>query len=511
MPSRIRIGPDGGPYVIVEEDNGDVNISSPNGNVDFQTDDISNVGALTADLVSTEDLISDSRTPQYVLREDTGIYYAVGQDGIVVQDTSPGVVINTVIDEIATKHGNRVDARQTAGIIDCNQLEITLNNQITLKGGVGLHNLFIESNVSGYAIESESGVIRGLCLENVYVNNADTGGFAFREMKNSTVRNCGAFNSTTNGMRMNGCLYNHFDRLTVNGVDTFHGYATGNVGGVQSNHNVWTACYANGVAENGFNIEDAWGNTFIGCSAEASGSGAADNSRGNSWIDFWSENVADYGLRFNDINGRCIGYRGFDATIEVGADNCQISNPFLSGTSEIVIESGVTEGPTLVGVSEADVVDNASNFVSAGPSGVTTDNINSNIILSSRYDTLQDAIDAASGGRMVVVDASFSSESVTIGDGGHLLGTGSMFDAPIVDTITTSSADSTVSNLRVDTAINADHRMRIDKVYNPTINIDATDVSVVGCFSVDVSSNGQSYAAVGNTSSTFDGNRVDNS
>jgi hypothetical protein len=72
MPSRIRIGPDGGPYVIVEEDNGDVNISSPNGNVDFQTDDISNVGALTADSLSTADLSGDYPSQIRLIR-DSGV------------------------------------------------------------------------------------------------------------------------------------------------------------------------------------------------------------------------------------------------------------------------------------------------------------------------------------------------------------------------------------------------------------------------------------------------------
>jgi len=70
MPSRIRIGPDGGPYVIVEENNGDLDITTPDDTIDLQNsglinaalsgvldaqnNDISNVGALTADSVSTD-------------------------------------------------------------------------------------------------------------------------------------------------------------------------------------------------------------------------------------------------------------------------------------------------------------------------------------------------------------------------------------------------------------------------------------------------------------------------
>jgi len=70
MPSRIRIGPDGGPYVIVEENNGDLDITTPDNTIDLQNsglinaalsgvldaqnNDISNVGALTADSVNTD-------------------------------------------------------------------------------------------------------------------------------------------------------------------------------------------------------------------------------------------------------------------------------------------------------------------------------------------------------------------------------------------------------------------------------------------------------------------------
>jgi len=72
MPSRIRIGPDGGPYVIVEENNGDLDITTPDNTIDLQNsglinaalsgvldaqnNDISNVGALTADSVNTDNL-----------------------------------------------------------------------------------------------------------------------------------------------------------------------------------------------------------------------------------------------------------------------------------------------------------------------------------------------------------------------------------------------------------------------------------------------------------------------
>lgn len=82
MPSRIRIGPDGGPYVIVEENNGDLDITTPDNTIDLQNsglinaalsgvldaqnNDISNVGALTADLVSTGSIDVENGFSRYV-------------------------------------------------------------------------------------------------------------------------------------------------------------------------------------------------------------------------------------------------------------------------------------------------------------------------------------------------------------------------------------------------------------------------------------------------------------
>jgi hypothetical protein len=74
--------------VIVEEDNGDVNISSPNGNVDFQTDDISNVGELTADSVSIEDLVGAKQVGQH--NSIQAAIDAAGDGGTVVFDADGG-------------------------------------------------------------------------------------------------------------------------------------------------------------------------------------------------------------------------------------------------------------------------------------------------------------------------------------------------------------------------------------------------------------------------------------
>ena len=42
MVSTIRIGPEGGPYVKVEENNGTLDITTPNDTVDLQSNDLVN-------------------------------------------------------------------------------------------------------------------------------------------------------------------------------------------------------------------------------------------------------------------------------------------------------------------------------------------------------------------------------------------------------------------------------------------------------------------------------------
>ncbi|WLW38171.1 hypothetical protein [Halorubrum tailed virus BLv36] len=85
MVSRIRIGPEGGPYVIVDENNGVLDITTPNDEIDFgnnelvnaalggvldaKGNDITNVDALdsnslsTATLVDRPDWVEDSDSP----------------------------------------------------------------------------------------------------------------------------------------------------------------------------------------------------------------------------------------------------------------------------------------------------------------------------------------------------------------------------------------------------------------------------------------------------------------
>ena len=59
MVSRIRIGPDGGPYVILDEDNGSLDITTPNGDISLEAGVI-DTSELADDSISTVKLQTDS-------------------------------------------------------------------------------------------------------------------------------------------------------------------------------------------------------------------------------------------------------------------------------------------------------------------------------------------------------------------------------------------------------------------------------------------------------------------
>jgi len=53
MVSRIDIGPDGGPYVEIDESNGDLVIRTPNDSVDFNDEALINIASVAVDSLST--------------------------------------------------------------------------------------------------------------------------------------------------------------------------------------------------------------------------------------------------------------------------------------------------------------------------------------------------------------------------------------------------------------------------------------------------------------------------
>jgi hypothetical protein len=53
MVSRIDIGPSGGPYVEIDESNGDLVVRTPNDNVDFNDEALINIASVAVDSLST--------------------------------------------------------------------------------------------------------------------------------------------------------------------------------------------------------------------------------------------------------------------------------------------------------------------------------------------------------------------------------------------------------------------------------------------------------------------------
>jgi hypothetical protein len=97
MPSRINMGPDGGPYIAINENSGDIELEDNSGNVvakwdetntqwDFSSNDIQNVGSLDVDLSSVTEvagrasLTTDQTVPSSTVTE-------VDLDSVNIEDT----------------------------------------------------------------------------------------------------------------------------------------------------------------------------------------------------------------------------------------------------------------------------------------------------------------------------------------------------------------------------------------------------------------------------------------
>ena len=101
MPSRINIGPEDGPYVAINENNGDIELQDNTGAVvakwddgqsqwDFVENDISGVGAFDSESVNTESIEIGGRQQDYVLTEDANSPGDIdGEDSIDVTLDNP--------------------------------------------------------------------------------------------------------------------------------------------------------------------------------------------------------------------------------------------------------------------------------------------------------------------------------------------------------------------------------------------------------------------------------------
>ena len=87
MPSRIRIGPEGGPYATVNENSGNLEITVPNDLVDFDTSDIENIlvvgntGTSEPDTPTTDEMARwyDATNGAYKAKFDDGETVTIAQ------------------------------------------------------------------------------------------------------------------------------------------------------------------------------------------------------------------------------------------------------------------------------------------------------------------------------------------------------------------------------------------------------------------------------------------------
>jgi hypothetical protein len=72
MVSRIRIGPEGGPFVEIDEDNGTLDLNAPSGDIDIQSNDFLNIGALSAAVVQATSVQDDTGSVMLTSVVDSG-------------------------------------------------------------------------------------------------------------------------------------------------------------------------------------------------------------------------------------------------------------------------------------------------------------------------------------------------------------------------------------------------------------------------------------------------------
>ena len=87
MPSRVRIGPNDGPYVEIDEENGELVIRVPEDTVDFDTSDIENIlvvgntGTSEPDTPTTDEMARwyDATNGAYKAKFDDGETVTIAQ------------------------------------------------------------------------------------------------------------------------------------------------------------------------------------------------------------------------------------------------------------------------------------------------------------------------------------------------------------------------------------------------------------------------------------------------
>jgi hypothetical protein len=111
MVSRIDIGPDGGPYVAINENNNDLELQDINGNViavwdetagqwDLNNNSLTNIDAIDASSVTADRLATGSRSAQYVTHEKSGTFYAEGPSGLISTGSNFSTVANDMFNSV---------------------------------------------------------------------------------------------------------------------------------------------------------------------------------------------------------------------------------------------------------------------------------------------------------------------------------------------------------------------------------------------------------------------------
>lgn len=140
MVSTIRIGPEGGPYVKVEENNGTLDITTPNDTVDLQSNelvnaalggimnangnDITNVNQLDANSVNTDEQLigsTDFLPGSETLADDTATSFSPSTAGLLIINGQFGGAIGSFVFSFGTLNtaavGNNITNQGTETVL----------------------------------------------------------------------------------------------------------------------------------------------------------------------------------------------------------------------------------------------------------------------------------------------------------------------------------------------------------------------------------------------------------
>jgi len=118
MVSRLRIGPEGGPFVTIDEDGGSLDIDAPNGEIDFQTNKFLRAALHDVTAVSAN---ATAETGEVVLADASG-----GAVTVTLPAPSNGA---TVTVKRTNSAGNAVTVATPASETIDGQADVTLGNQ----------------------------------------------------------------------------------------------------------------------------------------------------------------------------------------------------------------------------------------------------------------------------------------------------------------------------------------------------------------------------------------------